>query len=586
MAGSRRVPRTLTTMAGKKKTTEPDRGPVAGVATFFDPTKSSFDDAWVGMEPTFQSAKSVRKWRVLSEKEGGEDAYFLDQYMLGTLRKVARQIVKSWRKAESRNDPSCFFHSVKRTKELDQWKDIRQNVTFRWDDRKLGDFEVKWTMDPETFEYGIKPVPLAWFYDEQFIAFLQKFVWDIPLAAGLTPSIAHGGAQFSLSAKTFLGGSLLADTIADRLNHPELTMWLMDWPNADDRSFRATPARAAAFTAVIDDYWAGGYHPRARGRQLTPLDVYLDNAFFPSAGRPGLMDSVAGPIGSAREIFQTNFAFGRAVRLRAQNVEPGYWQAAHPAEVGYRPDQIMRYSEGNLNRLQIAGEFHVKSGEVLNPERVPQANRPLDQSMLYGEASWENRGQMGRTSARDFVEALLLDVHNARRLAGNPHVAVKAAGALLQDQILIDAESTVKKHAGEKALRDLHKAAKKENLESSNGRLKSDWIEPETLFWSAWKALPLKEKAAISAEVVESFASYVENARQYDPRKPSGDPMEWHRHRVHPELWKALGAAKRFLPADSPAWKELQAFRAGKKRYLSLRPAFSPIDEPEPWKQD
>ena len=573
-------------MAGKKKTTEPDREPVAAPPTFLDPTKSSFDDAWVGMEPTFQSAKSVRKWRVLSEKEGGEDAYFLDQYMLGTLRKVARQIVKSWRKAQSRNDPSCFFHSVKRTKELDQWKDIRQNVTFRWDDRKLGDFEVKWTMDPETFEYGIKPVPLAWFYDEQFIAFLQRFVWDIPLAAGLTPSIAHGGAQFSLSAKTFLGGSLLADTIADRLNHPELTMWLMDWPNADDRSFRATPARAAAFSTVIDEYWSGAYHPRARGRQLTPLDVYLDNAFFPSAGHAGLVDSVTGPIGSAREIFQTNFAFGRAVRLRAQNVEPGYWQAAHPAEVGYRPDQIMRYSEGNLNRLQIAGEFHVKSGEVLNPERVPQADRPLDQSMLYGEASWENRGQMGRTSARDFVEALLLDVHNARRLADNPHVAVKAAGALLQDQILIDAAATVKKHAGEKALRDLHRAAKKENLESSNGRLKSDWIEPETLFWSAWKALPLKEKAAISAEVVESFAGYVENARQYDPRKPSSDPMEWHRHRVHPDLWKALGAAKRFLPADSPAWKELQAFRAGKKRYLSLRPAFSPIDEPEPWKQD
>ena len=67
---------------------------------FLDPTTSSFDDAWVGMEPTFQSAKSVKKWRKLSEEEGGEDAYFLDEYMLGTLRKVARQIVKSWRKAD------------------------------------------------------------------------------------------------------------------------------------------------------------------------------------------------------------------------------------------------------------------------------------------------------------------------------------------------------------------------------------------------------------------------------------------------------------------------------------------------------
>ncbi|MGZ4778941.1 MAG: hypothetical protein ACXV5L_07070, partial [Thermoanaerobaculia bacterium] len=398
-------------MGRKKKKKSKDDGRLAVLATFRDPTKSSFEDAWVGMEPTFQSAKSVRKWRDMSEEEGGEDAYFLDPYMLGTLKKVAREIVKSWRKADKKKSPSCFFDSVKRKKELDQWKDIRQNVTFQWDDKKLGDFEVKWTMDPETFEYGIKPVPLAWFYDERFIDFLEKFVWGVPLAAGLTPSMAHGGAQFSLSAKTFMGGSLLADTIADKLNRPELAMWLFDWPNADDRSFRATRARHSAFSNVIDEYWAGAYHPRARGRELTPLDVYLDNAFVPAAGRSGLIDAKTGPVGSAREIFQTNFAFGRAVRLRAQNVHPGYWQSAHPAEVGYRPDQIMRYSEGNLNRLQIAGEFHVKGGEVLDPERIPLADAPLEQSMLYTEASWENRGQMGRTSARDFTEALLLDIH-------------------------------------------------------------------------------------------------------------------------------------------------------------------------------
>ncbi len=550
---------------------------------FLDPSTSSFDDAWVGMEPTFQSAKSVTKWRELSEEEGGEDAYFLDDYMLGTLRKVARQIVKSWRKADRKNDPGCFFDSVKRTKELDQWKAERQNISFRWDDKTRGDFEVKWTIDPETFEYSIKPVPLIWFYDERFVAFLEKFVWGVPIARGLTPSMAHGGAQFSLSAKTFMTGSLLADTIADKLNRPELAMWLFDWPNADDRSFRATRARYSAFAGVIEEYWSGAYHPRARGRELTPLDVYLDDAFLPAAGRKGLVDSKKGPIGSAREVFQTNFAFGRAVRLRAQNVHPGYWQDAHPAEIGYRPDQIMRYSEGNLNRLQIAGEFHVKSGEVLNPERVPLALEPLDQSMLYSEASWENRGQMGRTSARDFVEALLLDVHNARRLARNPRVKVKAAGALLQDQILIDAERTVKKHAG-KSLVKLHKAAEKTNLESSRGRLRSDWIEPETLFWSAWNALPVKDKAAISVEIVESFVEYVENARELDPRKSKDDPMLWHRHRVHPEIWKALAAAKP-VGKNSIALKELEAFRAGRKRYSSMRPIFSPVDDREPWKR-
>ncbi|MEO8036274.1 MAG: hypothetical protein ABI837_17695 [Acidobacteriota bacterium] len=551
---------------------------------FLDPTRSSFDDAWVGMEPTFQSPKSIRKWRKLSEKEGGEDAYFLDPYMLGTLRKVAKELVKSWEKAHGKKDPACFFDSAKRTKELDQWKDIRQNVTFRWDDKARGDLEVKWTMDPETFEYGIKPVPLSWFYDERFLAFLEKFVWGVPLATGLTPSIAHGGAQFSLSAKTFLGGSLLADTLADRLNRPELSLWIMDWPNADDRSFRATPERCSAFARVIEEYWAGAYHPRARGRELTPLDVYLDNAFIPAAGQAGLIDEKSGPVGTPREVFQTNFAFGRAVRLRAQNVDPGYWQAAHPAEVGYRPDQIMRYSEGNLNRLQIAGEFHVKSGEVLNPERVPPSDAPLDQSMLYTEASWENRGQMGRTSARDFVEALLLDVHNARRLAANPRVQVKAPGALLQDQILLDAEATLKKHGGEKLLARLHKAARKDNLESSRERLRSDWIEPETLFFAAWKVLPAKEKAALSAEIVESFAAYVEDARPYDPRKPAGDPMEWHRHRIHPQLWKALEAGKPLLSKKSPALKELAAWRADRKRYASRRPIFSPVDEPDPWK--
>lgn len=191
---------------------------------------------------------------------------------------------------------------------------------------------------------------------------------------------------------------------------------------------------------------------------------------------------------------------------------------------------------------------------------------------------------MGRTSARDFAEALLLDVHNARRLADNPGVRVKAAGALLQDAILIDAEATVKRHGGEKALRRLHKAAEKENLESSRRRLRSDRIEPEALFWAAWKVLPAKQKAAMAAEIVESFGDYVEDARQYDPRKPQGDPMLWHRHRIHPELWKALGASKTAVKADSLALKELEALRADKKHYLSRRPAFSPIDEPEPWK--
>ena len=44
---------------------------------------------------------------------------------------------------------------------------------------------------------------------------------------------------------------------------------------------------------------------------------------------------------------------------------------------------------------------------------------PLEQSMLYTEASWENRAQMSKTSARDFAEAVLLDAHHAQWLGKN-----------------------------------------------------------------------------------------------------------------------------------------------------------------------
>jgi hypothetical protein len=77
--------------------------------------------------------------------------------------------------------------------------------------------------------------------------------------------------------------------------------------------------------------------------------------------------------------------------------------------------------------------------------------------MLYDEASWEDRGQMGRTSARDFTEALLLDVHHMRYLAAHPHVKVK--GSILQDMLLRDGERTVVKYGGAAALDRLKKAA-------------------------------------------------------------------------------------------------------------------------------
>lgn len=559
-------------------TSHPD--PMTSVlATFRSPEATDFANAWVGMEPTFQSEKSVRKWAKMSARPGGGDAYFLSKYMLKTQQKVARKIKKAYEAQRQEGRPHCMFARVELDDDLDQWQVRRQNLRFFWEDANLEPFHVRFALDPETFEYSIKPVPLAWFYDERFVAFLQEFLWNVPQKLGLTPTIAHGGGQFSLSAKTFLSGSLLADDTATRVNHPELATWTMDWPNCDDRAFRATRPRLDAFQKILKQYWAGAFHPSVIG-PLTAENAYLDRGFGPAcAGRKGLMDPKRGPKGDARAVFQTNFAFGRAVRLLAQNVDPGYWQSAHPDEDGYRPDQIMRYSEGNLNRLQIAGEFHVKSGKVLEPERVPELDAPLELALLATEASWENRGQMSRTSARDFVEALLLDVHHAMYLQAHPNVAVR--GSLFQDQILGDAEETLVRHGGSATLDRLRGEARTLNLGASRGRLKTDWIEPETLFWAAWRVLPAGEKTALAREAVGGFLECVAEAASMDTRpERASDPMEWHRHRIHPLLWEALDAGGG--TSKDPVRKELLAWQERREEYLARRPKWSPVEESRP----
>lgn len=546
---------------------------------------TDFGNAWVGMEPTFQTAKSVRKWRKMSVEPGGDDAYFRDDYMLKTQKKVARTIKKRYKAQRQEGRAHCLFARVELDDDLDQWQVRRQNLLFYWADDSLEPFEVRFTLDPETFEYSIKPVPLAWFYDERFVAFLEELLWKVPRKLGLSCAIAHGGGQFSLSAKTFLTGSLLADDIAYKVSHPELASWIMDWPNPDDRAFRATRLRLAAFQKVLRHYWAGGFHPRASGI-LTAENAYLDRGFGPApSARKGLMSPRRGPAGDAREVFQTNFAFGRTVRLQAQNVHPGYWQSAHPDADGYRPDQIMRYSEGNLNRLQIVGELHVKSGKVLEADKAPELDAPLELALLTTEASWENRAQMSRTSAGDYVEALLLDVHHAQYLQAHPHVALK--DSLLQDQILGDAEETLKRHGGDATLARLHREARKLNLEASRGRMNTDWIEPETLFWAAWRVLPAGEKAALAREAIGGFLERVEQAAAMDPRpEAASDPMEWHRHRIHPLLWAALEDAPAG-EANDPVRTELKAWQARKDEYLARRPKWSQVEEyAPPWVED
>jgi hypothetical protein len=312
-------------------------------------------------------------------------------------------------------------------------------------------------------------------------------------------------------------------------------------------------------------------------------NAYFDRGFDPAPAPPrGLMNNRKGPVGSDRDVFQTNFAFGRAVRLNAQSVHPGYWQSAHPDEDGYRPDQIMRYSEGNLNRLQIAGEFHVKSGKVLDPERVVELDTPLHLGLLYEECSWENRSQMARTSARDFVEAVLLHVHHVRYLQEHPHVEI--VPSLLQDQLLMDGEKTLQRHGTAETLARLHKEARATNLDYSRQRIKSDWIEPETLLWEAWRVLPAKEKAAVAREIVAGFVERVKEAASVDPRPDARkDPMEWHRHRIHPLVWQALEAEPTILANEKDLHAELSRWQDRRAGYLARRPIWSVAGQVAPW---
>lgn len=549
------------------------------LATYRKPERQGFEDAWVGLEPTFQTRRSVKLY---AELEDDDERYFVHPYMIGKIRAVARRIERRMTKnlGRKRPPPWCLFAGVKRTTTKDKWGDFRQQLDLRWPDRALEKLELKIGMDPSTFEYGIKPVPVQWLYDDRFVTFLEEIVWGAPRKEGMTASMFNGGGQFHLSAKTVLTGSLLADLLATSLDHPELSTWVMDWPNCDDRPLRATTARRAAFEVLLDRYWAGAFHPRATG-VLTAEHALLDRGFVPAAAAPrGSMDPRRGPRGDAREVFQTNFAFGRAIKNLAQSVHPGYWQLQRPDDDGYRPEQIMRYSEQNLARLQIAGELHVKDYEVLDPKRAPESSRPLELSMLATEASLELRRHMSRTSARDCIEAVLFEVHHAMYLARHPRVTVTRS--LLQDQLLGDAADTIRKHGGAKMLDELRREARVENLKVSKGSLHSDFVEPETLFFQAWKVLAARARSAIAHEAVAGFVTLVEQAASVDPRAHRRDPMEPHRHRVHPLLWSALDAAH--LPARDPVRRELDAWKTRRAEYLARRPMFSQTQDRPPWK--
>src|SRR5688572_27118869 len=209
-----------------------------------DPSKTSIDDGWVGLEPTFQSKKIIKLYAKYEDDD--EDSYFEHRYIRKTVRKVVLDIERRWRKHKHLGDSWALFDDVRAQEKRDPWNVMRAECDFKIN-RCERDFELKLGVDPATFEFGAKPIPIAWLYDDRFVQFLEELAFKVPKKNGLTPSLLNGGGQFHLSAKCFLTGSLLADDIASRVDHPELATWMMDWPNCDDRAFRATSARFNAF---------------------------------------------------------------------------------------------------------------------------------------------------------------------------------------------------------------------------------------------------------------------------------------------------------------------------------------------------
>src|SRR6185295_16176040 len=129
----------------------------------------------------FQSRKSVRKWQKMAGDQAGEDAYFLDRYMLKKQKKVARAIRDRYEHDRKQGELHAMFARVELEDDIDQWNVRRQNLRFYWDDKNLEPLVVRFSLDPETFEYSIKPVPLAWLYDERFVTFLDRYVWQVPM---------------------------------------------------------------------------------------------------------------------------------------------------------------------------------------------------------------------------------------------------------------------------------------------------------------------------------------------------------------------------------------------------------------------
>jgi hypothetical protein len=563
----------------------------AALAEVRQPTRADWDSAWVTLTPAFSEKKTAKLWERLSRTAVGEDKFFSHKSTLHLEKVTAKALLNKYRQAQQSKEPWCLFDSCERQQEPEAQLGRRRSLLFSGRGEGQSGLRIHLGMSAGTLRFHVAPLPLRWLYEPRFVRFLQELLWEVPRALGLAPTLSGGGGEFAVSAKTYLDGSLLCDDLADRFNHPELACWTMDLPRPNSRGFRATRQRRAAFNRIIEEYWAGAFHPGALG-PLRVEDAFLERGFLPAVEPPeGLMTketAVAGPVGSLHEVFQTNFAFGRALPLLAHRIYPGHWQKAHPQSARYRAELLPGYSEAALSRLAIIGELQDGAVTELGTERIPEFAAGIEPSFLDDRAAWEHHAHGGRTSAEDFVEAILHEVHRARYLQRHPSVQPRAS--LLQDQLLADADETLLRHGGGARLEKLHQQARTLNLRDSQGRIKSDFIEPETLFWEAWHILPAGERAVIAREVVRSFCTRVSEAASCDPRLPTAppgseppDPMSWHRHRIHPILWQAIEQdATPHIDRD-PILRELRQFKEQESLYLSRRAELDVQNRPSPW---
>lgn len=558
-----------------------------------DPGRSEWENAWVSLAPAFGEKKAAKLWHRIAVAGRDEARFFAHKHTLHLEKTLFKTIVAKYQKGQSKKEPWCLFDSCERQDDAAPQHGSRRSLVFRCQEEgsELAALRIHIAATPGAFTCHVEPFPLRWLYDPRFVRFLQELLWDVPLGLGLSPTISGGGGEFAVSAKNYLSGSLLCDELADKFNHPELACWTLDTPRAASRGFRSTRERRAAFDRIIKQYWAGAFHPRAIGTLLVE-NAFLDRGFLPAADPPEALmtkeSAVAGPVGSLQEVFQTNFALGRALRGCAHSVHPGSWQKARPDSVRFHPQQIYYRAEAALRCFAICGELHDDPSPQAVPERIPEFAAPLEQAFLSEQAAWAYRAGYGRTSAEDFVESVLLQVHRAQYLQQHP--CVRPRPTLLQDQLLADAEESLLRHGGKARLAELREQARARNLRDSHGRIKSDFIEPETLFWEAWQVLPASERTAIAREVVRGFREYVEEAASCDPRRMEhgadsepGDPMSRQRHRIHPVLWQTLAADTTPYADRDPVLRELRKYKERESLYRSRRPLFALHTRRVPW---